>query len=289
MSIQAINWAISFDASNSSEKAILLVLANYVGGDGRCYPGQQNIGKQACCSERTVREILKSLEGRGIIRREERRRKDGSRTSDIIVLVPFDQPANSAGSDEANRQISPNQPANSAGPTTFEPPAEPSAAAAREKSDLESLTSKLIDAAGDKIQPHGALVLAPVLGLLEAGCDLETDILPTIRTLSARLKRPASSWSYFVGAIREAYEARIAAGRGLSQPKARRGWIEGLSPDEARAKWAKTLSMAWSNETWISWLWGPPPGQPGCRVPPDMLTEKDRKMDWFIERQEAAA
>lgn len=278
MSIQAINWAIDFEASNSSEKSILLVLANYVGGDGRCYPGQQNIGKQACCSERTVREVLRSLEERGIIRREQRRRKDGSRTSDIIVLVQFDQPANSAGSGEANRQISPNQPANSAGPTTFEPPVEPPAAA-RERSDLESLTDKLIEAAGEgNIHPHGALVVGPILGLLDAGCDLETDILPTIRARCARLKRPAGSWAYFVEPIREAHAQRIEAGRGVTKPP---------TPEAPDKRWQTRLTLARQKRQWSTAEWGPAPGQTGSIVPKHLLQPGDGE-GWREWQSEAA-
>jgi hypothetical protein len=80
----------------------------------------------------------------------------------------------------------------------------------------------------------------------------------------------------------------MAAGQGISQPKPFKGWTDGLSLEEARAKWEKTLNLARPRETWWT-LWGPPPGQPGCRVPPDMLTDRDRKMDWFIEKQEQAA
>lgn len=289
MSVEAIKWAFDFEAKNSSEKAILLALANYADAEGRCFPGQESIAKKAACSDRTVRTVLADLEDRGIIVREERRRKDGYRTSDDILIVPLStSPENSSGREKPHRKNPSISPENSSGLTTFEPPVELPAAAAREKSDLESLTDKLIEAAGDNIQPHGAIVLAPILGLIDAGCDLETDILPTIRARCARLKRPAGSWAYFVQPIREAYETRTAAGQGLSQPKTRKDWIDGLSPEEARAKWKKTLSMAWSNETWIPWLWGPPPGQPGCRVPPDMLTERDCKLDWFIEKEPAS-
>lgn len=289
MSIQAMQWALSFEAENATEKAILLVIANYSDGNGRSYPGQQNIAVQASSSERTVRRVLESLEARGIIAREERRRKDGSRTSDIIVLSAFQQADKLAGSDEANRPSCPNQPATMSGLTSFEPSEEPSAAAACEKSDLESLTDRLIEAAGEKIQPHGAIILAPILGLIDAGCDLETDILPTIRARTARMTRPASSWAYFVAAIRDAYEARIAAGRGLAKPKAPPKRDDERTADELRDTWRKRLEFARPRDRWITWQWGPPPGQAGCRVPSDMLTERDVKRNWSEVREAEAA
>jgi hypothetical protein len=161
------------------------------------------------------------------------------------------------------------------------------------KSDLDSLTDKLLEAVGDKIQPHGAIVLAPILGLIEGGCDLETDILPSIRAQAARLARPAGKWAYFVPGIREAYETRIAAGKGLTQPKPSNivpgSWEQHLPPEQQRAKWAKTLVMARGPGIWKSWLWGPPPGQPGCRIPSDLLDPQDTKIDWFEEKETRAA
>lgn len=290
MSIEALNWAFNFEAKTTSEKAVLLALANYAGGDGRCHPGQESIAKKASCTDRTVRTVLADLEERGIISRERRERQDGSRTSDAIILLAFaNQPENSSGSEKGNRKITSSQPENSSGLTTFEPPVEPSVAAAREKSDLESLTDQLIEAAGGKIQPHGAIVLAPILGLIDAGCDLETDILPTIRARTARMARPAGSWGYFVQPIREAYETRIAAGQGLSAPKATVKPDIERSREEMREVWSKRLGYARPREEWISWLWGPPPGRPGCRVPRDILTDRDCKLEWFDKKQEQAA
>lgn len=291
MSIEALNWAFDFEAKSSSEKAVLLALANYAGGDGRCHPGQESIAKKASCSDRTVRTVLADLEARGIIVREERRRQDGYRTSDTIIIVPLSKsPENSSGKKEPHRKISSTSPERISGPTSFEPPVEPSAAAARGKSDLESLTDRLVEAAGNKIQPHGAIVLAPILGLIDGGCDLETDILPTIRARSAKMPRPAGSWAYFVQPIREAYEQRIEAGRGLSKPKpstVKRP--EDMTEGERRDRMAKFLSMARSSGIWLTWMLGPPPGQEGCNVPADLLEPRDTRIDWIEEKQPRAA
>lgn len=133
MSVQAITWALSFEVESASEKAILLVLANYADGDGICFPGQESIAKQAACSERTVRRVLDNFEERGVITRIERRRRDGSRTSDSIGLVAFRQSANLSACAEptgqsvtTNRPSCPNLPDTVTGLTTFEPSEEPS-------------------------------------------------------------------------------------------------------------------------------------------------------------------
>ncbi len=288
MSVEAIKWAFDFDAKNSSEKAILLALANYADGEGRCFPGQESLAKKAACSDRTVRTVLADLEERGIIVREERRRDDGYRTSDNILIVPLStSPENSSGRKEPHRKISSTSPENSSGPTSFEPPVELPAAAAREKSDLDGLTDKLLEAVGDKIQPHGAIVLAPILGLIDGGCDLETDILPTIRARAAKMARPAGSWSYFVAAIREAYETRIAAGKGLTKPAPAKAPVE-LTDEQRRARLGKFLNRARGTGIWLTWINGPPPGREGCRIPADMLEPRDLRIDWMEEKAPAA-
>lgn len=278
MSVEAISWALSFAAENVSEKAVTLVLANYADGDGKCFPGQQNIAQQAACSDRTVRRVLESLEARGIISREQRRRKDGSRTSDIIVLLAFQQQANMAGRQATNRTTCPNQPDNLSGLTTFEPSEDTSAAAARAKSDLDGMTNRLLDAAGDKIQPHGSIVLSAIIGLIESGCDLETDILPTIRAVASRLKRPAGSWAYFVPAIQDAHSARIAAGKGVVKPP---------TPEASDRRWQTRLTMARAQGQWSSTEWGPAPGQPGSIVPKHLLQPGDGE-GWREWQSEAA-
>lgn len=75
--------------------------------------------------------------------------------------------------------------------------------------DFNLLEQRLREAAGlDRDPSPGLMVLAPVLGLLEAGHDLELDVLPTIRAVMARSKRRPRSWDYFTEAITEASSQR---------------------------------------------------------------------------------
>lgn len=90
MSNEAINWAFRQKVP-STEKFVLVVLADYADEEGSCFPGQKRIAEKVGGSERTVRRSLKSLEARGLIRRERRSRGDGSRSSDRYVL-PVNMP-----------------------------------------------------------------------------------------------------------------------------------------------------------------------------------------------------
>jgi len=288
MSIQAVAWAIDQKTGSAAGKVVLICLANYADEHGECWPSQETIAAETELSERSVREWLQKLEEAGLLTRTPRRREDGYRASDLIRLACKNQPAKSAGKAKSHRQLAPTLPEPVAGPTTFEPSVEP--AAAREPGDLDQLQSKLLDAAGeDKIHGHGAFDLSAILGLIAAGVDLETDILPTIRARSARLTRPVRSWGYFADAIRDAYNRRIEAGQGLSKPKVSTiKRPEEMTEAEQRVRWGKHLNMARGSGVWFTWLNGPPPGREGCRVPSDMLEPRDLTIDWHEERERAA-
>ncbi len=164
-------------------------------------------------------------------------------------------------------------------------------AAARDEISL--ISDKLFEAAGDKMHPHGGIVIGPILELITQGVDLETDILPVIRARAARMTRPARSWGYFVDAIKDAYAQRVEAGKGVAVAhKSATKRDEDMAPDELRSTWEKRLNFARPRREWISWLWGPMPGQPGCRVPADMLLPRDGKYfdgePWHDKKQEAA-
>ena len=86
MSVKALSWA--FDQPiGGNEKVVLLVLADFADEKGRAYPGQATIATKAHIVEKTVGRVIRKLEEGGYLRREERRRPDGSRTSDLYHLA----------------------------------------------------------------------------------------------------------------------------------------------------------------------------------------------------------
>lgn len=140
MSVQAITWALEQACATATEKAVLLVVANYVGPDGTTFVGQETISEQACCSVKTVERALSAFEKAGWITRERRHRKDGSRTSDLIISHGPKHPErrendltdNKSGRRGPNRQpvqtkqtSCPNLTDTVSGLTTFEPLEEP--------------------------------------------------------------------------------------------------------------------------------------------------------------------
>lgn len=101
MSWQATTWAMKQGKRVDSHALLILIfIGNYAGHDGSTYVGQRRLAEETNLSERTVRRILDDLEHDGFIKREERKRGSGARSTDIIQLLmpPDEEPANSAGS-----------------------------------------------------------------------------------------------------------------------------------------------------------------------------------------------
>lgn len=89
MSVQAISWAYTAPVANPGTKFLLVTLANFADEWGVCWPGQDTLAAMTAQSERKVRQGLAELEDEGLIVKVARRRDDGSRRSDVIVLVGF--------------------------------------------------------------------------------------------------------------------------------------------------------------------------------------------------------
>lgn len=115
MSLYALSWAFE-QPLPSNEKIVLLALADCENGETlRCDPSQTHLAALSSLSERTVRDMLKSLASRGLITRTAQGSSRGGRRPDAYRLAcrpPVDNsgfPADSAGrvtgkSEGGNRQ-----------------------------------------------------------------------------------------------------------------------------------------------------------------------------------------
>lgn len=141
----------------------------------------------------------------------------------------------------------------------------PIASAARRwtRSEIDRIEAACREAASiDGLSPCW-LECSAIIGLIEAGYDLEADILPSIRAQTQRLGKPAGSPKYYVAGIREA-----AAGRkrlaGERKP--------GAGPDDD--EWRKRLRLWRDRGLWSDKPgWGPRPDKPDCIVPRHILAE----------------
>ena len=85
MSVQAITWALGCKTEKSSDKFVLLVLANYADQDGFCWPHVGTIAELTVLSVRAIRRCLARLDG-AFITVEKRRGTFGQQASSHYFL-----------------------------------------------------------------------------------------------------------------------------------------------------------------------------------------------------------
>lgn len=101
--MKAQAWAWEQKAGSPNTKLVLMALADHANDDGVCWPGQTRLAAKAEMTTRAVRANLDRLVKSGLVRAEERRRGNGTRTSNLYFLV-FDQPEDSSGGQPVNRK-----------------------------------------------------------------------------------------------------------------------------------------------------------------------------------------
>lgn len=158
-------------------------------------------------STRRVAQFLNLLSEQNMI---ETRSETGKT---LVTVCNYSRYQNVETPSETPQEPNPKQERNTKDTSLPEHQGSPGLLSEREDCDLDptTLESKLRDAAGEKMQPHGGFVVGPVMELVRAGADIDLDVLPAIRAVAARLNRPARSWDYFVPAIQDAMDKRKAA------------------------------------------------------------------------------
>lgn len=270
MSVQAITWALDYPVRSVTEKVILLVLANYANEYGVSWPSQKTLADQSACTDRTVRTILRRLETRGVVRRIPRRRGNGSRRSDIVLLTAFEgrkpAPPGMLGEDDNddeeqaedisacdhNRKEFPG--GNRKG---FPHPPEPASALEPSKirkdstllAQAEWLSACLAVAGPGLDTAKGSplhITAIEILHWIEAGCCLTADALPVVETRTAKPRpTPIRTWAYFTPAVLEA-KARRKAPRNHPEEPSNEPTRKSRRPAQRRRAPARDYDDAWN-------------------------------------------
>ena len=244
MSVQAITWAYQTNISDPIKKFILVTLGNYADEYGVCWPSQSTLIAACSCSERKLRESLKSLEAEGWIKRIQRRRKNGSRRSDAVLLVGFLERKIPLLADEhpilalldvvstdtpstitrhvvpglnrhvvpgLNRHVVPDPPARGA---PLEPSLEPSITTTGARGTREPWLDRCLEAVNSHAVDAAALASNHELLAIwkREGYDLDADVIPLLvaRTEVPRpMDQRITSWTYFRDALRSAKTKRL--------------------------------------------------------------------------------
>lgn len=93
MSNEVQNWAREQRTGDPVAKAILVSIANWANpAGGECYPSIRRIAEDVEVSERTVQRHVARLEEGGFLRRVERIRTDGARSSNGFEFPGYEPP-----------------------------------------------------------------------------------------------------------------------------------------------------------------------------------------------------
>jgi hypothetical protein len=156
----------------------------------------------------------------------------------------------------------------------------PETRAAREISPEKPSLAELLEEAADG-QVKTGMPIAPIEALITEGADLERDILPAVRDIIATSIATLSTWGD--PWLRDEILARKNERLGLGKPSAesQKGQpaqrkAPPVSSPDPHAEWDWDELVAGHKAGSFQWptpRFGPPPGQPGCKVPPEVLRE----------------
>lgn len=226
MSWQALAWAGKLTVGSPAAKSLLILLANFADEAGECYPTFEKLSEMSELSYRAVQDNIAKLESLGLIERNRKRNALGHLgiTRYRLCLdvqsvathrqeMPVEPPATDSSGPPADNSISHRQQV-----PVKETHQDKSNTALNAREDVGWLGDRLIEAAGDAVNPVAPKILsvATVRGWLASGADLEIDVLPYIRSVCAgRSRHSIRTWDYFTPGLADAVEARR---RGLPAP-----------------------------------------------------------------------
>jgi hypothetical protein len=105
MSFQAMSWALAQRCGAPGPKLVLLCLANYADEHGVCWPSDTLLADEVEVSSRSVVKYRQTLRDRGLITWDQRRRADGSLSSNryrlIMTRTPSEDPSG-GGTEESS-------------------------------------------------------------------------------------------------------------------------------------------------------------------------------------------
>lgn len=246
----AIAWALMDRASQAEDRGSI---AGYDADGLACFFG---------CEPEQVEAVVASMTAKGMIsdgrfssweRRQPKREDDSSKR-----VKAWREKQKETHGDGAERAVTQRN-APEAETETEEDTEKTAQRSLPVRFSAQALSKALFEAAGiagfrDERHPR-LLDLSPIYGLLEAGYDLHRDILPVITERAPNAT--FSSWRFFEKAIIETAE------KNRSIPRA---------PPAKSIDWGAAMQVWRDNSTW-SPMWGPKPGERGCRVPPELLRE----------------
>ncbi|PPD07079.1 MAG: hypothetical protein CTY28_11345 [Hyphomicrobium sp.] len=222
MSNAALKYVRTMESQlSSAERALLWPIADAANNhtwESRF--SRKTLAKLTGLSEATVKRALSRLEERGMIRRTPRMKGRVQLPNIVAIVKP--ECVDSADSKDTTPGVAlsppgghPEPPRGSQCAPYIEPSLEPSEEASAEAAprvDVEAVYERVIAAANGSLNPLSRHMTAvnDVLGWINAGADLELDIIPAVKRVAHR-KPPGSikTLGYFAGAVADERDRRL--------------------------------------------------------------------------------
>jgi hypothetical protein len=193
-----MTWAFK-QTLRPAEKILLLAIADYADDEGACWPSLATLVEKTGLSERSIRTHLRTLEHFDLLTTVERRRSNGSQTSNRYVLhMDMTPPAKSAGA-----------------PGKLLPPQEPSSEPDLTKTSRDQSRPRVGQGGTDIVLTPVQKVMAGQAGIRDVGalidgihlaCDREVDagnaLAIALEILHRPKHRPVAPERYVMAAIR---------------------------------------------------------------------------------------
>ena len=71
------------------DHAVYCCLVKHSDKNGVCFPSRRLIAEECCIDKKTVDAALRSLEKAGLVKKQKRKRQDGSNTSNLYTVKLF--------------------------------------------------------------------------------------------------------------------------------------------------------------------------------------------------------
>ena len=71
------------------DNAVYCCLVKHIDKNGVCFPSRRLIAEECCIDKKTVDAALRSLEKIGLVKKQKRKRQDGSNTSNLYTVELF--------------------------------------------------------------------------------------------------------------------------------------------------------------------------------------------------------
>lgn len=262
MSIKGIGWASDVRIGDPVLKLLLIVLAGYANTDNQTWHCQDRISFDTEIPVRTLRRRMHELVEMGLIRLEERRRDDGTKTSSLITVL-MDPPANLAAGSIGQNEGSPA--ANKVAGQGIEKNLKKDMSYSEEFEALWQAYPRTKNTSKSKAWGIYRMLNSEKQAMVRAA-------IPVYAAAMRAENRPEDKIKHFQFWLTDRmYETASAPASAASAAPAKPFW-----ETATRKQWGNVL-LAWSANWQWSKSWGPEPDKAGCHVPHDILDRFDLK------------